>query len=151
MDEMVKNSIEARKQALYNAYNIEGSSVEKQINDLFIEIEKFGSKYNDIMDFENAFQASDLNNKYINLFTEVSTKCSPKVTDTSTNKTEETTYRERSDAEYFADELSRPIRRQARQKVDDTLRSTPIIGDAMNIKQHIDLFNKFRGNKKDQD
>ena len=151
MNDMIKNSVEARKQAIYNSYNIEGSVVEKEIKDLFNEIEKFASNYNDIMDFENAFASSDLNKKYTNIFTTIASKCSPKTIETNDYQEENTTYNDRSDAQYLADELSRPMRRQARQQVDDTLRSTPIIGDVMEVKQHIDLFNKFKGNKKDQD
>ena len=150
MNEMVKNSVEARKQAIYNAYNIDDSNIKKTLDDFFNELEKFASKYNDIMDFENAFQSSDLNQKYIILFTEVGSKCKPKAIEND-EYVESTEYNNRSDAEYLLDELGRPARRQARQKVDDTLRSTPIIGDVMEVKQHIDLFNKFKGNKKDQD
>ena len=150
MDEMVKNSVEARKQAIYNAYEINNKDIENELNIFFKELESFASKYNDVMDFENAFQTSELNNKYISLFTEVGSKCKPKTFET-TNSVEETDYKETSDAEYLLDEMGRPIRRQARQQIDDTLRSTPIIGDVLNVKQHIDLFNKFKGNKKDQD
>ena len=150
MNEMVKNSVEARKQAIYNAYNIDDNNIKKTLDDFFNELEKFASKYNDIMDFENAFQSSELNQKYINLFTEVGSKCKPKVME-SQEYEDTTEYNDRSDAEYILDEMGRPIRRQARQQIDDTLRSTPIIGDVMEVKQHIDLFNKFKGNKKDQD
>ena len=150
MNEMVKSSVDARKQAIYNSYNIDNKDIENKVNDFFKELESFASKYNGIMDFENAFQSSELNNKYINLFTEIGSKCKPKTIETN-DTVDGTEYRETSDAEYMIDELSRPMRRQARQQMDDTLRSTPIIGDVMEVKQHIDLFNKFKGNKKDQD
>ena len=150
MNDLVKNSVEARKQAIYNSYNIEGTDIESKIKDLFNEIEKFASNYNDVMDFENAFMASELNQKYTNIFSEIATKCTPKAIETN-NAYEDTTYNETSDAEYVLDELSRPVRRQARQQVDDTLRSTPIIGDVMEVKQHIDFFGRFKKSKTDEE
>ena len=65
MNEMVKNSVEARKQAIYNAYNIDDSNIKKTLDDFFSELEKFASKYNDIMDFENAFQLAKKNSHLI--------------------------------------------------------------------------------------
>ena len=150
MNEMVKSSVDARKQAIYNSYNIDNKDLENKVNDFFKELESFASKYNDIMDFENAFQSSDLNSRYINLFTEIGSKCTPKTFDTN-DTVDDTEYKETSDAEYLLDELGRPARRQARQQVDDTLRSTPIVGDIMEAKQHFDLFNKFKKSKKNQD
>lgn len=150
MNEMIKNSVEARKQAIYNSYIIDNKDIENKVNDFFKELESFASKYNDILEFENVFQTSDLNNKYITLFTEIGSKCKPKTLDT--NETiNDNDYDETSESEYVLDELGRPMRRQARQQIDDTLRSTPIIGDIMEVKQHMDLFNKFKNNKKDQD
>lgn len=146
MNDIVKSSVDARKQAIYNSYCIEGSEVENDVNNLFKEIESFASKYNDVMDFENAFQSSDLNKKYTDIFTVVASKCSPKAIET-TDAYEDTTYNETSDAMYIADELGRPIRRQARQQIDDKLRSTPIVGDIMSAKQHIDFFSRFKKNK----
>ena len=148
MNEMIKNSIDARKQAIFNAYNIDNKEIEKTINDFFTELEKFASKYNDVMDFETAFSSSDLNQKYINLFTEVGSKCKPKVFE-SEEYIESTDNNITSDAQYLMDDLTQPMRREARQKVDDALRSTPIVGDIMGVKQHIDLFNKFKKNNKD--
>ena len=148
MNDTVKTSVDARKQAIYNSYNIEGSEVENEVNKLFEEIEKFASNYNDIMEFENAFATSELNTKYINIFSEIATKCKPKTIETTENVTDNYVSNEIiSDAKYVADELTMPARRQARQQVDDTLRSTPIIGDVMEVKQHIDLFNKFKNHK----
>lgn len=149
MNDIVKTSVDSRKQAIYNSYEIEGSPIEKEIKYFFEELEKYASKYNDVMDFENAFQSSDLNTRYINLFSEIASKCKPKVIESSQTSinSDNVTNEVVSDMKYVADELTMPARRQARQQVDDTLRSTPIIGDVMEVKQHIDLFNKFKKHK----
>ena len=51
MDEMVKNSVEARKQAIYNAYEINNKDIENELNIFFKELESFASRFKDVMDF----------------------------------------------------------------------------------------------------
>ena len=40
-----------------------------------------------------------------------------------------------------------PARRKIREEVEKDLRNTPIIGDIMTAKQHLDFFNKQKKNK----
>ena len=67
MNEYVKNSIDARKQSFYTAYEITDKDIENKIEDLFKKICEFGETCSDAMDFENKFQSSELNNEYINI------------------------------------------------------------------------------------
>ena len=59
----------------------------------------------------------------------------------------------RSEIEYQAKDMTLPARRIARQQAYDTARNTPILGEAMEIKQHVDLISKFGKllKKKDKD
>ena len=147
MNDLVKSSIEGRKSAVYNSYNIEEQSIIDKIEDLFRRINEFGENCTDNMDFESKFAVSELNQEYIQLFTEIATTCTPIVREVEERQV-------KSDAEYARDELESelryqakeatlPMRRKMRQEAYDEARDTPIIGDVMNIKQHIDFFSRF--------
>lgn len=78
MEKLVKQSIDARKDAMGASYKID-AGMQKKIDALFAEIEKLGEKCKDVGEFEAEFAKSPLNQKYLDLFTEVATKCSAKV------------------------------------------------------------------------
>ena len=78
MDENVKNSIKARRDAIFNAYEV-GAGEKKKVDTLFAEIEKLGKSCKDVMEFEAEFAKSSLNQQYLDLFTEVATSSQPKV------------------------------------------------------------------------
>lgn len=147
MNDLVKNSIECRKTALFNGYEITDEGLINKIEDLFERINQFGEGCIDNMDFEAKFATSELNQEYIQLFTEIVTKCAQK---NSPSEPEEKPDNDNgvmdevaSDLRYEANELSMPVRRKVRQEVYDEARDMPIIGDAMYVKQHIDLLGKF--------
>lgn len=154
MNEYVKTSIDARKEVFFTAYDIKDKSIENKIDDLFKKIYEFGESCNDAMDFENKFQSSELNNEYINLFTEVATKCKAKTIESTPNDVKSTSEQIAdeisSDARYYMNEATMPARRKARERVESEMRSTPIIGDAMEIKQHMDFFGRFKRKKGDE-
>lgn len=72
MNEYIKASIDARKNAITGTYRV-SEKLQKEIDELFLEIEKFGATCTDAGDFETKFAASPLNQKYIDLFTKVAT------------------------------------------------------------------------------
>ena len=76
MDKYVKQSIDARKDAIFAAYQV-GDEGKKKVEKLFSEIEKFGADCKDVGDFEAKFAASPLNQKYLDLFTELATISTP--------------------------------------------------------------------------
>ena len=152
MNDLVKTSIEGRKNAIFSAYDIKEQSIIEKIEDLFRRINELGESCTDSMDFESKFASSDLNQEYIQLFTEIATNCKPIVRDDQGNK------QVKSDAEYVAEEVASeiryqarnvtgPIRRQAHQEVYDKARNTPVIGDIMYAKQLTDFFGKFNKKK----
>ncbi len=154
MNEYVKNSIDARKQSFYTAYDITDKDIESKIENLFKKIYEFGELCSDAMDFENKFQSSELNTEYINMFTEVATKCKPKTIESEHNNVKSTSEQIAdeisSDARYYMNEATMPARRKAREKVESEMRSAPVIGDALEIKQHMDFFGRFKRKKDDE-
>ena len=154
MNDLVKNNIDSRKTAILNSYDITDQTLLGKIEDLFNRINELGDGCSEIMDFENKFAASELNQEYIQLFTEIATKCTPII-----RQTEESRH-VKSDGEYIKDEIAseiryqtrnatEPIRRQMRQEAYETARDMPVIGDILTVKQHVDLFSKFKKKKKD--
>lgn len=156
MNDLVKNSIESRKTAIFTAYNITDQTIIEKIEELFKKITEFGENCTDNMDFESKFATSELNQEYIQLFTEIATSCPQNTIETVENSNiksdaEYVLDEIESEARYQAKEMTMPMRRQLRQETESAARNTPIIGDIMNIKQHVDLFNKFRKKKKDKE
>ena len=154
MNDLVKSSIEGRKNAIFSAYNITEQSIVAKIEDLFKRISEFGENCSDNMDFESKFASSELNQEYIQLFTEIATSCAPIVRQTENRHV-------KSDAEYVLEDvtsevryqtrnITEPIRRQVRQKVYDEARNMPVIGDIMHVKQHVDFFSRFKKKKKEK-
>ena len=152
MNDLVKTSIEGRKNAIFNSYNITDQSIIEKIENLFRRISEFGESCKDNLDFENKFASSSLNQEYIQLFTEIATTCTQTVKQPTENR------HVKSDKEYAVEEVkseiryqtrnvTEPIRREIRQETYNVTRNMPIIGDILTAKQHIDLFNKFKRRK----
>lgn len=145
MNDLVKNSIDSRKAAVLNAYKITDENLLKKLDDLFERINQFGETCTDAMDFESRFATSELNQEYIALFTEIAS-CSEQIVyeaqvdPTIKSDKEKLLDDVESELKYQVDELTMPARRIARQEAYDAARNTPIIGDIMNVKQHVDLF-----------
>lgn len=152
MNDMVKNSIECRKTALFNGYEITDDVLINKIEDLFARINQFGESCSDSTDFEARFAQSELNQEYIQIFTEVVTKCKSK--NTASETTEEVKDDDNGvlnevadDIRFEAKEATLPFRRKVRQEVTDTARDMPVIGDIMYAKQNYDFFSRFRKKK----
>lgn len=150
MDSIVKSSIDARKNAFTNSYNITDESLIKKIDDLFVRINELGESCKDATEFETAFASSPLNQEYINLFTEIATTSTP-ITYESNNtdvKSDDDYIKEEIDSElrYQADSLSQPIRRELHQEAYDKARDIPVVGNALDIKQKVGFFSRFKKN-----
>lgn len=155
MDEIVKSSIDGRKQAFFTAYNITDKEITSKIEELFKRIYEFGEECSDASEFEAKFQTSPLNKEYIDMFTLVASKCPANNIQSEPNPTIKSTSEQiadeiSSDARYYMNEATMPARRKAREKFESEMRSTPVIGDAMEIKQHMDFFGRFK-KKKDEE
>lgn len=153
MNEFVKMTIDSRKDAFFNAYDI-NDKFAKEIDELFVDIYKFGESCSDPQDFETKFASSDLNKKYIDLFTRVGKSSFPKEYNSETgtyekSKTEKVVEEAASDAKYLADEITMPARRKARAEFDSKMRNTPL-GKIEQAQNTFYLFKKFKKKKPEE-
>ena len=155
MDSIVKMSIDARKNAFTNAYQIDDQKYLDKIEDLFKRINELGESCSDATDFETKFAASPLNQEYNNLFVEIGSKFKP-ISYESDNSNVQTTGEylledARMEGELLFDDLTMPARHKARTEFDDKVRDIPVLGDAIQAKQTFDLFKRFKKNKNDEE
>ena len=154
MNDMIKNSIEGRKNSIFNVYEVKDKALLKEIDDLFARMTELGKSCNDVMEFETKLANSPLNQEYIDLFTKIS-QSSKYILKEQPTETKEI----KSDAEYLKEEIesdskrmvkdaTMPLRRNAREHAMGKLRTTPIIGDILGVKQHLDLFGGIKRRKK---
>ena len=139
MDKMIKQGIDARKDAIGANYKID-AEMQKKIDALFAEIEKLGEKSKDAGEFEAEFQKSPLNQQYLDLFTEIATKCAPntaapKVDTSGISKTIAGGVATGA-LESVADDALRkvvPTRAAVHQKAYDEVRKIPGVGNAIDV------------------
>ena len=146
MDTYIKQGIEARYNAYFNAYNIEDQEIKNKIDDLFKRINELGETAKDYGDFEAKLVSSPLNSEYITLFTEVAMKCSPKEQESAPVYDENKVQKERAkhETKRILEDATRPIRRRVRWKMQDTMRDTPL----GTVEQLINIKGLFDKNKK---
>ena len=137
MDEYIKQSIEGRKNAIGVTYEVSVEMQEK-IDALFGEIEKLGAKCKDVGDFEAQFAVSPLNQKYLDLFTEVATSSQAKVTAPKVDKSG----------------IAKMVARAAvHQKAYDEVRKVPGLRNAIDVSEKVGyamhLGKLFKKKKKD--
>ena len=145
MNDIIKPSIESRKQALFSAYDIQDPGNLKTIEDYFKRLEEFAKDYNDVMAFETAFASSPLCKEYSDLFVQIMN--TEKTVDGKAPVVD--VQEEYTVQDEIRDDMERAVRRRARQDAYDKARDVPILGEAMTAKQHFDFFSRFRKKKDD--
>lgn len=152
MDESIKISIDARKNAILGgAYEIDDAT-KKEVEALFVEIEKLGKESKDSGDFEAKFAASPLNQQYMDMFTKIATNSA------SSAATKDIAQQMVAGAAESAvrNAIGNAVpttRAAANQKVYDAARDIPVVGDAIDIGQkasYIKHLGKVFGKKKDR-
>lgn len=141
MDEYVKQSIDARKNAFSASYEIDATTQNK-IDTLFKDIEALGKKCKDVTEFEAEFAKSPLNQKYLDLFTEIATNSTaktsaPKPAKTKVGKTIAGGVAAgiaESAVDQAIDNVV-PTRAAVHQKISDEVRGVPVLGDAIDLGQ----------------
>lgn len=126
MDKIVRQSIDARKAAYANSFEIDAGT-QKKIDALFVEIEKLGEKCKDAGEFEAEFSKSPLNQKYMDLFTEIATKSATK------NAAKGAAAGAVQSAAKQALRNVVPTRAAVHQKAYDEVRKIPGVGDAIDV------------------
>jgi hypothetical protein len=143
MNDIKTCCIDSRRNALFASYDIKDPGNLKTIEDFFKKVEDFAKDCKDAGDFEAKFATSPLSQEYMNLFTQIAqTEFTSEGVAPSNEKEEEYTV-----ADEMRDDAERAVRRRARQDIEDAARRTPVLGDAMTVKQHFDLFSRFKKNK----
>lgn len=150
MNDLVKGCVESRKTAIFSTYDIKNQDTLNKIEDFFKRLESFADNYNDAMQFETALASSELNKEYMELFTQIATNETAKNISTmqeAVSNANETKSEAQELAEEIADDVTHSVRRQARQQAYDKVRDIPVVGDVLNVKQHIDFFSRFKKKK----
>lgn len=148
MDSTVKKSIDARRDA-FKSFEID-AGMQKKIDVLFADIEKLGKKCKkckDVGEFETEFQKSPLNQKYLDLFTEIATKGA------KANAAKGAAVGALESAVDQAVNNVVPTRAAVHQKASDIARDIPVVGDAIDIGQkasYLGHLGKLFGKKKDK-
>ena len=132
MDQYIRQSIDARKNAFSASFEI-GTEMQKKIDTLFKEIEKLGAECKDVGDFEAKFAASPLNQKYLDLFTEIATGSAGKKATKQAAKSIASGVAEGAVRNVFGDVV--PTRASVHQKISDEVRGVPALGDVIDIGQ----------------
>ena len=143
MNEIIKISIDSRKQALLNAYNITDKKVILEIDDLFNKIYEFGENYSESEEFEKEFSNSPLNEEYLAFFTELATKYKPRdpseINIDINTDTEKLSKEMKSKAPKEKVKVLDPLKRRLKWDIYEKAREIPGIGDILDAKNTIDL------------
>jgi hypothetical protein len=158
MDANIRQSIEVRKTAITNIYEL-NADLQKKFDSLFEKIEELGKTAKDVADFEDKFQKSPLNTEYMNFFTEIATSGAtlksgvvdiPKANMSTTAKASGTsvgTMVSESVMETAGSRIKQavvPTRASVHQAAYDKARDLPGVGEALSVKQHVDFFSRFK-------
>lgn len=149
MNDLVKNCVESRKTAIFNAYDVKNEDNINKINEFFNKLEQFAEKYNDVMEFENAFASSELNQEYMSLFTQIASTEAPKNIDVNDYKPDKIVDISAKDAgKMFVDELASDVTSTIRGRVYreayDKARDIPVVGDAIDIKNKLGFLGRLK-------
>ncbi len=143
MDDAIKMSIDGRKNAIINTYELNDQQ-KKEVDDLFARIEALGKESKDSSDFETKLANSPLNQEYIDLFTKLATD---NISNAATKDDIVTDTAKSVIRKAVGNEIP-TTKAAAHQKVYDAARDIPGVGEVLEIKQYADLFGSFR--KKDE-
>lgn len=150
MDKYIESSIKARKDAIFNTYNVTDKGILKKIDGVFGEIEKLGASCKDVSEFETKFAASPLNQKYMDIFTELAQ--AQATSNIAGNFAKQAavgvaTNAVRGVVTNAAHGVVPTSRAAAHQKVMDAARGIPGVEEALEVKQYADFFGRFKKKK----
>ena len=149
MDKYINQSITVRREAFGANFEIDAEAQGK-IDALFADIEKLGAKCKDAGEFEAEFAKSPLNQRYLDLFTEIATKGVAKNTAKGAGSAEDLAVDAKKDTtasvvkgaamgaaqsvtEQALQNAVPTTRAAVHQEAYDAARSVPGLGDAIDI------------------
>ena len=143
IDKYVRQTIDARKNAFSASFKI-SAEMQKEIENLFSEIEELGKRCKDVSEFEAEFAKSPLNQQYLDMFTKVATNSQPisqpEVPKDKIGKIVATNAAGAvaSNIAYQAKSAVLPTRASINQKVYDKVRhDAPVVGSVLNVEQKL--------------
>ena len=144
MNEYIKQSIEARRAAIYASCKVD-DKMKKKVDEVFKEIEEFGAKYDDNGKFETDFAASPLNQKYIDLFTELATNSQATSQKKAAGQAIVSGIAEGVVSRITDGAVRKvvPTRASIHQAKYDIARKIPGVGDALHLKNQADTVRHF--------
>lgn len=153
MEESVKMSIDGRKNAIFNAYEVP-ENMQAKITELFKNIEELGKSCKDSADFEAKFAASPMNAEYTQLFTDLAMSGAKCKFGPAPGEVEEVDQAEvakdlaKDYAEMEVEGAVQSVRGRAYRAAESKIRDVPVIGDAIDAKRKIDFLKTITGRNK---
>lgn len=155
MEESVKLSIEGRKNAIFNAYEVP-DNMQAHIKELFNKIEELGKSCKDSADFEAKFASGSLNTEYTQLFTDLAMSGAKCKFGPAPGEIEEVDQAEvakdlaKDYAEMEVDGAVQHVRGRAYRAAESKVRDIPVIGDAIDAKRKFDFFKTITGGNNEE-
>lgn len=155
MEESVKLSIEGRKNAIFNAYEVP-DNMQARIKELFNKIEELGKSCKDSADFEAKFASGPLNAEYTQLFTDLAMSGAKCKFGPAQGEIEEVDQAEvakdlaKDYAEMEIDGAVQHVRGRAYRAAESKVRDIPVIGDAIDAKRKFDFFKTITGGNNEE-
>ena len=148
MNDLVKNCVETRRNAIFNVYDVKNEENLKKIEEFFKKLEEFANNYDDVMAFESAFASSELNQEYMTLFTQIATTETAKNIDVNEYKQNPVELSGDDIAQMAADEIVEGVTSKARgiayREAYDKVRDIPGVGEAIDRKNKLGFFGRFK-------
>ena len=155
MEESVKLSIDGRKNAIFNAYEVP-DNMQARIKELFNKIEELGKSCKDSADFEAKFASGSLNTEYTQLFTDLAMSGAKCKFGPAPGEIEEVDQAEvakdlaKDYAEMEVDGAVQHVRGRAYRAAESKVRDIPVIGDAIDAKRKFDFFKTITGGNNEE-
>lgn len=155
MDQYIRASIDSRRKVIDDYYTIP-DVMKDETEGLFHEMEELGENAADVSDFETRFAESTMNQRYLDLFTQLKIKGSVvagavkdgvlgRMKDKDSLKDDAETAMGRA-----VDDLTLEQRAEMRQDLDEKIYDTPVLGDIVTASRVVDsglrLFKKKKKN-----
>lgn len=150
MEESVEMSIDGRKNAIFNAYEVP-ENMQAKITELFKSIEELGKTCKDSADFEVKFAASPMNAEYTQLFTDLAMSGAKCKFGPAPGEVEEIDQAEvardlaKDYAEMEVEGAVQSVSGRAYRAAESKMRDIPVIGDAIDAKRKFDFLKTITG------
>ena len=155
MEASVKMSIDGRKNAIFNAYEVP-ANIQPKIDELFTKMEELGKSCKDSAEFESKLANSPLNAEYTQIFTDLAMGGAKCKFGPAPGEIEEVDQAEvardlaKDYAEMEVEGAVQHVRGRAYRAAESKVRDIPVIGDAIDAKRKFDFFKTITGGNNEE-